>query len=127
MLKNAPLTLAPTDERRRARILNRSPRQGEQAEYFPTLPEASKSYALLSMLPGMDGSHEILVVGGLDTSSTTVAADFLLSARFAEDLLRKLKALAPDHKGPWHFQAVLETDVRDTVGLKAWVVALRVL
>ena len=100
------------------RILNRQPKPGEQAEYFPTLPEESKSYALLSMLPGVDESHEILVIGGLDTSSTTAAADFLLSDKTAAGLLKNLKALAPDHKGPWHFQAVLETDVRDTVALE---------
>ena len=127
VLKTAPFTLAPTDPSRRARILNRSPKQGEQAEYFPALPEQSKSYALLSSLRGVDGSHETLVVGGLDTSSTTAAADFLLSGNSAGDLLKQLKSLAPQHQGPWHFQAVLETDVRDTVALKAWVVALRVL
>lgn len=127
VLGKTPFALAPTDERRRARILNRDRKTGEQAEYFPTLPEDSKSYALLSFLPGVDGSHEILVVGGLDTSSTTAAVDFLLSDATAKSLRQQLRALAPQHQGRWHFQAILETDVRDTVALKAWVIALRVL
>lgn len=129
VLRATPFGLAQTDERRRARILNRNPKAGEQSEYFPTgtLPEETKSYALVSFLPGVDQSHEVLVIGGLDTSSTTVATDFLLSPKTADSLLAQLKILAPGHKGAWHFQAILETDVRDTVALKASVVALRVL
>jgi hypothetical protein len=127
VLKSAPFTLSPTDQRNRARILNHRPQPGEQSNYTPTLPDATKSYALLSMLPGMDGSHEILVIGGLDTSSTTAAAEFLMAPDSVRDLLRRLKALAPKHTGTWHFQAVLETDIRDTVALKAFPVAMRVM
>lgn len=54
VLRAAPFRLAPTDSRRRARILNSRPRAGEQPEYLPTLPDATKSFALLSMLPGVD-------------------------------------------------------------------------
>jgi hypothetical protein len=93
VLKSAPFTLAPTDQRNRARILNHQPRPGEQPNYTPTLPDANKSYALVSMLPGMDGSHEILVIGGLDTSSTTAAAEFLMRPEQVRELLRRLSAL----------------------------------
>lgn len=127
VLKTAPFNLAPTDAQRRARIVNLKPLSGEQAEYFPNVPDGNKSYALVSMLTGMDGTHEILVLGGLDTSSTTAAAEYLLAPETAGDLLRRLKQAAPGHEGPWRFQVILETDVRDTVPLKAFPVALRVL
>lgn len=125
-LHAAPFGLAQTDARRRARIVNRRPLPGEAAEYFPTVPDGTKSYALVSMLAGLDGSHEILVLGGLDTSSTTAATEYLLTREPARDLLRRLRQAAPGRQGPWRFQVVLETDVRETVPLKAFPVALRV-
>ena len=63
VLHSAPFSLATTDHLRRARIVNSRPQPGEQAEYFPTLPEPPKSYALVSMLAGLDGAHQILVIG----------------------------------------------------------------
>lgn len=127
VLRSAPFVLAPTNEQHRARIVNLQPQPGEQAAYFPTLPEDSKSYALVSMLAGVDGSHQSLVIGGLDTSSTAAAAEYLIHQERVADLLRRLRAAAPGHQGPWRFQAVLETDVRDTVALRAFPVAWRVL
>ncbi|MBL8173422.1 MAG: hypothetical protein JNK48_02060 [Bryobacterales bacterium] len=126
LLRNAPLTLAPTDRLRRSRIVNRQPRPQERAEYAPTA-QSNNSYALISMLAGVDGRHQALVIGGLDNSSTTAAAEYLSSAETARDLVKRLHAAAPGHKGPWHFQAILETDVRDTVAVKAVLVLLRVL
>jgi hypothetical protein len=125
--RSTPFNLAQTDPQRRARIINSKPAAGEQAEYFPTIPDGNRSYALVSMLPGVDGTHEILVLGGLDTSSTTAAAEYLMSPESSRDLLRRLREAAPGHKGPWHFQVILQTDVRDTVPLRAFPVALRVL
>ena len=127
MLHSAPFSLATTDHLRRARIVNSRPQPGEQAEYFPTLPEPPKSYALVSMLAGLDGAHQILVIGGLDTSSTAAAAEYLVSRERAGELLKRLRAAAPNHEGPFRFQVVLETDVRDTVALRAFPVALRIL
>ncbi|MBS1824115.1 MAG: hypothetical protein JST93_02225 [Acidobacteria bacterium] len=127
VLHNAPLTLAPTDQSRAARIVNRKPQGEERAEYTPALPQTSKSYALVSMLAGVDGRHQVLVIGGLDNSSTTAAAEYLSTADSARELVRRLRAAAPGHQGPWHFQAILETDVRDTVAVKAALLLLRVL
>jgi len=127
VLRNAPFTLAPTDRTRAARIVNRKPQGEERAEYTPALPRTSKSYALVSMLAGLDGRHQVLVIGGLDNSSTTAAAEYLSTADSARELVRSLRAAAPGHEGPWHFQAILETDVRDTVAVKAILLVLRVL
>lgn len=127
LLRSAPFTVAATDQEHRARILNRSPQRGEQAEYRPTIPDASKSYALMSMLPGVDGFHKILVVSGLDNSSTAAAAEYLIANNSATALVRLLKDTAPGHRGPWHFQVILETEVRDAVALKASPIAIRVL
>lgn len=126
VLRNAPFTLAPTDQSRAARIVNRKPQGEERAEYTPALPRTSKSYALVSMLAGVDGRHQVLVIGGLDNSSTTAAAEYLAAADSAKELVRNLRAAAPRHTGPWHFQAILETDVRDTVAVKAVLLVLRV-
>lgn len=127
VLRNTPFTLAPTDQSRAARIVNRKPQGAEPAEYTPALPRTSKSYALVSMLAGVDGRHQVLVIGGLDNSSTTAAAEYLTTADSARELVKSLRAAAPGHKGPWHFQAILETDVRDTVAVKAVLLVLRVL
>lgn len=127
VLASAPFMLAQTDAQRRARIINSRPSPGEQPEYFPTIPDGNRSYALVSMLAGVDGTHEILVLGGLDTSSTMAAAEYLMSEDSARDLLRRLREAAPGHKGHWRFQVVLQTDVRDTVPLRAFPVALRVM
>jgi len=75
----------------------------------------------------VDGRHQVLVIGGLDNSSTTAAAEYLTTADSARELVRSLRAAAPGHRGPWHFQAILETDVRDTVAVKAVLLVLRVL
>lgn len=127
VLRSAPFTLAQTDQFHRARIVNLHPQAGELPEYSPTVLENNRGYALVSMLSGVDGSHEILVIGGLDTSSTAAAAEYLISPDRAAELLQRLNAAAPGHKGPWSFQVVLQTDVRDTVPLRAFPVALRVL
>ena len=127
VLRNTPFTLAPTDKSRAARIVNRKPQGQEPLEYTPALPRTSKSYALVSMLAGVDGRHQVLVIGGLDNSSTTAAAEYLSTADSARELARSLRAAAPGHTGPWHFQAILETDVRDTVAVKAQLLVLRVL
>jgi hypothetical protein len=127
LLRSTPFAVAPTSQEHRARILNHRPQHGEQAEYRPTIPDSSKSYALLSMLPGVDGSHKILVVSGLDNSSTAAAAEYLIANDGATALMRLLKDNAPAHRGPWHFQVILETEVRDAVALKASPIAVRVL
>lgn len=127
VLRNTPFTLAPTDKSRAARIVNRKPQGEERTEYTPALPRTSKSYALVSMLAGVDGRHQVLVIGGLDNSSTTAAAEYLTTADSARELVKRLRAAAPGHKGQWHFQAILETDVRDTVAVKAELLVLRVL
>ena len=113
VLRRAPFILMPTDQQHRARIRNASPREGEQSDYLPTLPNETKSYALVSMLPGVDGSHQILVIGGLDTSSTTAAAEYLTGRDTVSELLKQLRAAAPDHRGPWRFQAVLDLRLND--------------
>jgi hypothetical protein len=127
VLRSAPLTLAPTTEQRRARIVNIHPQGKEPGEYLPSLSQNNKSYALVSMLAGVDGAHQTLVIGGLDTSSTAAAAEYLISQDRVSELVRLLKNAAPGHQGPWRFQAVLETDVRDTVPLRASPVAIRIL
>jgi hypothetical protein len=126
ILRSAPLTVAPTDREHRARILNPHPQPGEEPDYYPNIPDATRSYALVSMLAGVDGNHRVLVISGLDNSSTAAAAEFLIRQESAA-LLRRLRTVAPSHHGPWHFQVVLETDVRDAVALKAVPIVVRVL
>lgn len=127
VLSSTPFTAAPTDQEHRARIINRRPQPGEQAEYRPTIPDASESFALISMLPGLDGTHKALVISGLDNSSTAAAAEYLIAEDSVNALVPLLRKNAPNHRGPWHFQVILRTEVRDAVALKATPIAVRVL
>jgi hypothetical protein len=131
ILGKLPLRLAATEADRPRRIVNTAPKAGEQAEYrlearWPT--EAfSGDYALVSMLGGIDGQHQLLLVNGLNTEGTQVALEYLTTPSALRDLAGALRAMQPGHRGAWHFQMVLHTEVRDKVPTRAERIALRIL
>ena len=85
------------------------------------------SGSLISMLPGVDGRRQLLLISGLDAQSTQEASEYLTDPAVVRGLLTRMRQLQPGHSGPWRFQLVLEAEVRDKVPTKANVVALRVL
>lgn len=131
LLEKLPLRLAATDGERPRRIRNMQPAPGESAEYQVEFPADGKGsaqeYALVSMIPGVDGRRHLLLISGLNAQATEMAAEYLTSAAGLDELTSRLRATAPDHKGPWYFQAVLRAEVRDKVPTRGSLLTVRVL
>lgn len=131
LLEKLPLRLAATEGEKPRRIRNMQPAPGEPAEYrieFPEDPnEGTQEYALVSMIPGVDGRRNLLLINGLNAQATQMAAEFLTTANNLEELVGRLRAAAPGHKGRWHFQIVLRAEVHDKVPTRASLVGVRVL
>ena len=77
------------------------------------------------MLPGVAAKQRLLLINGLNAQATQAAAEYLTSEDMLADLIGRLRREQPTHSGPWHFQAVLKTEVHDKVPTKSWVVAVR--
>jgi hypothetical protein len=112
--------------------VNISPKDGEASEYQIQFPAAKgqpaqEDYALISMLAGIDNRHRLLLVNGLKTEGTQMALEYLTKPASAQELLDRLRKIKPNHSGPWYFQAVLRTEVRDKVPTRADLIAIRVL
>jgi hypothetical protein len=131
LLEKQPFRLAATEGESPRRILNVRPAAGEPPKYHIEFSddqnEATQEYALVSMLPGVDGRRRLLLINGLNTQATQMAAEYVTNPSTLEDLLGRLQAASPNHQGPWHFQIVLRTEVRDKVPTRASLVAVRVL
>ena len=131
LLRKYPMQLAKTSEDRPRSIINTKPAQGEppsyRIAYSGNESEADQEYALISMLPGVEGNRRLLLISGLNTQATQIATEFLTTEATLEQLLSGLRKADPNHRGRWYFQAVLKTEVYDKVPTKASLVALRLL
>jgi hypothetical protein len=88
--------------------------------------DSPEEFALVSMLPGVDGHHHLLLISGLNTQATQGAIDYLTQPERVRDLTAKLRQRS-NRRGPWHFQIVTRTEVHDKVPTSASVEAIRVL
>ena len=115
----------------RRSIENTQPQPGEKTLYFKEAALASVEpviqYGLISMLPGLDDRHQMLLVSGLDGQASQMASEFLTQPARLDQLLARLKAIAPTHSGHWHFQFVIRAEVREKLATRADIVAVRVL
>lgn len=131
LLAKAPFRLSPTSAEAQRGIVNSAPREGEQAvyqiHYAAENNEGDQEYALISMLPGVAAKQRLLLINGLNAQATQAAAEYLTSEDTLADLIGRLRREQPAHSGPWHFQAVLKTEVHDKVPTKSWVVAVRAI
>lgn len=129
LLAKAPFRLSPTSSEAQRGIVNSEPREGEQPvyqiQYAAENHEGDQEYALISMLPGVAAKQRLLLINGLNAQATQAAAEYLTSEDTLADLMGRLRREQPAHSGPWHFQAVLKTEVHDKVPTKSWVVAVR--
>jgi hypothetical protein len=131
ILRDYPFRLVPTTDGRQRGIVNTKPAPGEQPEYkiaySQTQTEMDQEYAIVSMIPGIARNRRMVLINGLNAQATQAATEFLTNETSLAELLTKLKETAKNHSGPWHFQAILKTEVYDKVPTKATLVALRVL
>jgi hypothetical protein len=129
VLQGYPLQLMATSSDKQRAIVYRQP-NGEpkyQIKYGAEPLSPTEEYVLISMLPGVDGRHRLLLINGLNTQATQVGAEFLTAEESARELLRRLRSLEPNHRGPWYFQAVLRTEVHDKVPTRTALVDLKIV
>jgi hypothetical protein len=79
------------------------------------------------MLPGMMANQRLLLISGLNAQATQAATEYLSAESSLAELLARLRKESPNHRGPWHFQAVVKAEVHDKVPTRTWLVAVRVL
>jgi hypothetical protein len=131
LLEGYPLQLEETQGENKRRVTNIDPASGEPAffeiQYAENEDEATVEYALISMLPGTDHRHQLLVVSGLNTQATLMGIEFLTDASRVENLLGRMRELSPDHAGPWRFQLVVRAEVRDKVPIGGEIEMIRIV
>lgn len=95
-------------------FINKHPRPNEQTTYANQAGDTSHlTYALISFLPGADGSDHVLILEGQNMAGTRAAGDFLLDRHAIEPVLKKA-LLSNGSVGP--FEILIETR---TVGANA--------
>jgi hypothetical protein len=131
ILSKLPIRLGTNSTDKVRRIIDTTAEPSAVSEYYIRYPilkgQSTNDYALVSMIAGIDGKHELLIISGLNTEGTQMAMEFMSDPNAAESLLAALRKKAPNHQGPWHFQMVLRAEVRDKVPTRAEMVVLRVL
>ena len=131
ILSKLPFRLARTTVEKPRRIVITNPRPGESAEYFPDYSKGqnppAEDYALISLLSGIDGHHGLALVNGVNTEGTMMALEYLTEPVSLQALETALRKTSPRHTGPWHFQVILHSELRDGVPAGIELVAVSVL
>jgi hypothetical protein len=131
ILTRLPFRLARTTIEKPRRIVITEPQPGERAEYYPDyskgLDPPSEDYALISLLNGIDGRHGLALINGVNTEGTLMALEYLTEPVSLRALEGALKKKDPRHSGPWHFQVILHSELRDGVPVGIELVTLREL
>jgi hypothetical protein len=131
ILSKLPFRLARTTVDKPRRIVITEPRAGEQAEYYPDyskgLDPPAEDYALISLLSGIDGHHGLALINGVNTEGTMMALEYLTEPVSLHSLETALRKANPRHSGPWHFQVILHSELRDGVPSAIELVTLREL
>jgi hypothetical protein len=129
ILSKLPFRQGRTTSDKPRRIVVSAPLAGERAEYFPDYSKGqnppAEDYALISFLNSIDGRHGLALVNGVNTEGTMMALEFLTEPTSLRSLEARLRNADPGHSGPWHFQAILHSELRDGVPANIELVALR--
>ena len=131
ILEKLPIRLSATMGDKPRRIVNTAPEKGQRDEYHVEYPIAkdqpSDDYALVSMVAGIDGRHQLLLINGVNTEGTQMAMEYLSDPVALKALVSSLRKTAPNHRGTWHFQIVLRAEVRGKVPTSAELLVVKVL
>jgi hypothetical protein len=99
-------------------IINSQPRVGEQAKYETTRDPVTHvlqgDFALVTFQPGITPEHQIVILGGIDTTGTEGAALLVTSKAGVEELTNALAQVntAPQSGKSRAFQALVGVDVK---------------
>lgn len=131
ILDSLPIRMATNNGEKARHILDTTYGTKSSREYYLQKPSgsdrASLDYALVSMIPGVDGRHQLLLINGLNTEGTQIAMEYLCDPRSVRNLISRLRAADPKHHGSWRFQMVLRTEVRDQVPTEGVLLNVKVL
>ena len=131
ILSRLPFRLARTTVDKPRRIVITEPRAGERSEYYPDyskgLDPPAEDYALISLLSGIDGHHGLALINGVNMEGTMMALEYLTEPTSLRALAAALRKTDPRHSGPWHFQVILHSELRDGVPAGIELVTLREL
>jgi hypothetical protein len=102
-------------------VNNRNPKPGEPSTYLaPHDPEALFGYSVITYLPNLSRTGNVIIVAGTDSDATDAAAEFLSS----EDQLEKFRSTLHLQKLPY-FEVLLKTSRLSGTSLNAQMVAYR--
>jgi hypothetical protein len=110
-------------------IVNRSPRQGEAAEFRPSALDATTRviYGGIAFLPNLHRNGNVLIVQGTSMGGTEMALELLGNPSLFQDLLRRITGRVPDATPPPFFEAVIRTQTMNGVAGESSIVACRVI
>jgi len=121
---------APFYETMDGHIIVRQPHAGEPSSYANLVNETTRevmaTYALFSVLPGMDNGRTVVTSAGLGTSATWSGIDFATSAAGAAQLESALKA-ANGGKMPRFYQAIVRAEMIKGTASNPTLVRVRVV
>jgi len=112
------------------RIIVRHPRAGEPPSYTNMVNETTRevmaTYALFSVLPGMDNGRTVVTSAGLGTSATWAGIDFATTAGGAARLESALKA-ANGGRLPHYYQVIVRAEMIKGTASNPSLVTVRVV
>jgi len=127
ILENYPFRMSTPLNGAARSIVNAKPQTGEPADYLVVGEEETREeYVLVSMVPALDATHQMLILCGLNSPALPLATEYLTTERGLAQLTKRLKEVDAKHAGVWHFQAVIRVVLRDKVPTTSSIAALRV-
>lgn len=106
-------------------VLNVHPLPGEPNFFLATPANHAtvEDYAIVSLLPGLDPSHSILILAGNSTFGTQAAVEYVAREDSLKELLQKLKVSKPGDLKP--FEALLHVKIAHGVPVTTDLVSVR--
>jgi hypothetical protein len=106
-------------------VLNVHPQAGEPPIFIgtPANQPTVEDYAVVSLLPGLDPLHSILILAGNTTFGTQAAVEYVCREDSLKELLQGLKVSTPSDLKP--FEALLRIKIAHGVPVTTELVAVR--
>jgi len=106
-------------------VINVHPLPGETKVFLasPANQPTTEDYALVSLLPGLDPSHSILILAGNSTFGTQAAVEYVCREDSLKELLQKLEVSKPSDLKP--FEALLHVKIAHGVPVVTELISLR--
>ncbi len=106
-------------------VINVHPQPGESASFIgtPANQPTVEDYAVVSLLPGLDPSHSILILAGNTTFGTQAAVEYVCREDSVKELLQRLKVRKAGDLKP--FEALLHVNIAHGVPVTTELTSVR--